>query len=58
MSGRNSLKERSARLRSRYLYNTQQTQKTNIHVLRGMRNRDPSNQAADTDALDKTKIMD
>jgi hypothetical protein len=30
----------------RYLYNTQQTQETNIHALSGIRTRDPSNQAA------------
>jgi len=30
----------------RCLHNTQQTQETNIHALSGIRNRDPSNQAA------------
>ena len=32
--------------RRRYLHNTQQTQRRNIHFLSGIRTRDPSNQAA------------
>ena len=34
----------SALRRGRYLHNTQQTQRTNIHVLCGIRTRDPRNQ--------------
>ena len=45
-SGRTRLKEWPARLRNRYLQNTQQTQETNIHALSGIRTRDPSNQTA------------
>jgi len=37
--------ERSARRRDCYPHNTQQTQKTNIHVLSGIRTLDPSNRA-------------
>ena len=44
--GRTPLDEWSARRRGRCLHNTQQTQETNIHVLSGIRTRDPSSQAA------------
>ena len=37
------LYERSARRMDRYIYNTQQTQETNIHPLSGIRTRNPSN---------------
>jgi hypothetical protein len=40
-----SFKKWSARRRCRYLHNTQQTQETNIHVLRGLKPHDPSNRA-------------
>jgi len=33
-------------MKGRYLHNTQQTRETNIHVISGIRNHDPSNQAA------------
>ena len=39
------MNERSARRRGRYLQNTQQKHETNIHARRGIRTRDPSNQA-------------
>jgi len=45
--GRTPLNERSARLRGRYLHNTQQTKQTNIHALSGIRTRDPNNRAAE-----------
>jgi hypothetical protein len=45
--GRPPLNEWSARRRGRYLPNTHtHTQETNIHTLRGVRTRNPSNQAA------------
>jgi hypothetical protein len=40
------LYEWSARLRGRYLPNTQETQQTNIHAFSRIRPRDPNNQAA------------
>ena len=43
---RTPLDEWSARRRCRYLHNTQQTQRTNIQALSGIRTRDPSNWAA------------
>jgi len=51
--GRNSLNERSARRRGRYLHNTQQTQKTNIHALSGIRTRNVSDRAGADYALDR-----
>ena len=45
-SQQKSSDEWSARRRGRYLNNTQHTQETNIHALRVIRTRDPSNQAA------------
>ena len=42
--GNTPLDEGSARLRDRYLHNTQKTQETNILSLVGIRIRDPSNQ--------------
>ena len=45
--GRTRLNECSANLRYSYLHNTQQTQETNIHILRGIRTLDPSNLAAE-----------
>ena len=45
-SGRTSLHERSARRSGCYLHSTQQTQETNIHVLSGIRTRNPSSRAA------------
>jgi len=43
--GRTAPNERSDRRRGRYLHKTQQTHETNIHARRGIRTRDPSNQA-------------
>ena len=45
-SGRTPLHERSACRCGCYLRSTQQTQETNIHVLSGIRTRNPSNRAA------------
>ena len=42
--GINTLNKSTDRRRGRYLYNTQQTQQTNIHVLTGLRTCDPPNQ--------------
>jgi hypothetical protein len=44
--GRTPLNEWSARRRGRYLPNTQQTQKKNIHALSEIRTRDPKIQVA------------
>jgi hypothetical protein len=43
--GETPLNEQSARRRDRYLHNTQQTQKANIHVLSKIRTRDRNSQA-------------
>jgi len=40
------MNERLARRRGRYLYNTHQTQTTNIHALSGIRTCNPSNRVA------------
>jgi len=55
--GRTPLNERSASRIGRYLHNTQQTQKMNIHALSGFRTSDPIHRAvADLrfGALDRT----
>lgn len=44
--GRTPMKKRSARIRVRYLHNTQQTHDTKIHTFSRIRTRDSSNQAA------------
>jgi hypothetical protein len=44
--GNSPLKESPDHRRGRYLYNTQQTQETNIHAFNGVRTRDTSNQEA------------
>jgi hypothetical protein len=44
--GNTPLNERSVRLTDRYLHNTERTQETNIHALRGIRTHDPSNRVA------------
>jgi hypothetical protein len=46
ISDRTLLNELSDCRRSCYLHNIQQTQETNIHALRGIRSRNPSNRAA------------
>ena len=43
--GRTPLNEWSARITDHSLRNTQQTPETNIHVVKGIRTRDPNNQA-------------
>jgi hypothetical protein len=45
-SSRYPLNGRSARYRGHYVHNTQQKQQTNIHVLSGIRTRDPTTQEA------------
>jgi hypothetical protein len=44
--GRTPLNERSDRRRGRYVHNTQQTQGTNSHAVRGIRTRDPNHREA------------
>jgi hypothetical protein len=44
--GKNLLSKWSGPRRGRYLHNTCKTQATNVHVLSGIRTRDPRNQAA------------
>ena len=48
------LNEWSARRRGRYLYNTQQTQETNIHTRSGIRSRNSSKEGQQTYVLDRT----